>query len=311
MNLHSKMKIFILLTLGVIFVISSITIVNNNLCIKTESNPSSNINNENLKVSKNFEKIHIDNNWSDTKSAGICTGSGKESSPYVIENLEIDGGASGSCILIENSDEYFKIENCYFNNTGDEYYDAGVKLIDVDNGQLINNNVTGDAFGFFLNRSDNNIIMGNRLTGKRGLYLGICYGTIMYLNNLMGKQMDLFILIKDETAYRFHSPKKATYIYKGNTFDKYLGNYWAGLSQNTDNNNDGIGDDPQIYYDSYELLIDRYPLVEPFENYEIIKFSEDSKSMIPGYDLFLLIGIISTISVFMLFKLKKLHKINS
>ena len=305
MILDSRMKIFIPLTLGVIFVISSIIVVNNNLNIKTESSASSNIDNENLKISKSFGKIHIDSNWSDAKAAGICTGSGTESDPYVIENLEIDGGGSGSCILIENSNEYFKIENCYFNNTGDEYYDAGIKLIDVDNGQLLNNNATGNAFGFFLNISDNNILTGNRLTGKRGLYVGICYGTIMYLNNLKGQQMDLFILIKDESAYRFHSPQKATYVYNGNTFTKFLGNYWAGLDQNIDNNNDGVGDDPQIYYDSYELLIDKYPLVDPFENYEIIKFSEDSEAVIPGYNLFFLIGIISIISIFLLHKFKK------
>lgn len=308
MNLNTKMKIIVLMTLGVMFVISSITIINNNLIINAESTKRTNSDNENLKISKVSGKIHINNNWSDAKTAGICTGSGTESDPYIIENLEIDGGGLGCCILIENSDVYFKIENCYLNNTGDEYYDAGIKLIDVDNGQLLNNNATGSTFGFFLNRSDNNLITGNRLTGKRGLYIGICYGTIMYLNNLKGEQMDLFILIKDESAYRFHSPKKATYIYEGNTFTKYLGNYWSGLTGIFDNNNDGIGDDPQIIYDLYDLLLDRYPLVDPFENYEIVKFSEDSKGLIPGYNLFFLIGMIGIISIFLLNRWKKTQK---
>ena len=65
-----------------------------------------------LKSSVISEKIHIAGNqgWSDAKTAGICTGSGIYSDPYVIENLEIDAEYNGSCILIEDSDIYFKIQ---------------------------------------------------------------------------------------------------------------------------------------------------------------------------------------------------------
>lgn len=45
----------------------------------------------------------------DAKTAGICTGQGTYSDPYVIQDLVIDAGESGSCILIENSNDYFKI----------------------------------------------------------------------------------------------------------------------------------------------------------------------------------------------------------
>lgn len=38
------------------------------------------------------------------------------SNPYVIEYLVIDGGYSGSCILIEYSEVYFIIENCWEEN---------------------------------------------------------------------------------------------------------------------------------------------------------------------------------------------------
>jgi len=297
MNIRLKKTTIVLFILGILLPISVILIND------TENNEFPTINND-LKISTVADKIHINNNWSDSKTAGICTGSGTESDPYIIENLEIDGGGIGDCILIENTTDYFIIENCYVNNTGDNYFDAGIKLIDVDNGQLINNNATGPAFGFFLNRSDNNLIVGNRLTGKGGLYIGICYGTVMYLNNLMGGIYDMFILTKDESTYRFYSPQKALYKYKSNTFKRYVGNYWSGLNPNPDENNDGIGDDPQIYYDSYDLLVDKYPLKEPFESYEIIKFSEDS-GVIPGYNLVFLIGMMGIISVFLLHKLKK------
>ena len=56
-------------------------------------------------------KIHIDNNWSETKSTyDWCSGSGTWSDPYVIENITVNGGNSGSPILIENSNVYFRIK---------------------------------------------------------------------------------------------------------------------------------------------------------------------------------------------------------
>jgi len=302
-----KMNIFLLLAIIYITPLMIISIFPN---YNVRNIYKSNLNDENLRKSSVSGKFHINNNWTDVKTAGICTGEGTESDPYIIENLVIDGGGLGNCILIENSDVFFKIQYCVFNNTGDEYYDAGVKLIDVDNGQLLNNNASGDAFGFYLNRSNNNIIVGNRLTGKGGLYHGICEGNIIYLNNFNGKLMDMFILTKDESSYRFYSPKKATYKYEGNTYKKYLGNYWSGFSRISDDNDDGIGDEPQIYYDSYELLIDKYPLLEPIENYEIVKFSGDSGGVIPSYNLFFLIGLVSISSIVILSKLNKTIKQN-
>lgn len=35
-------------------------------------------------------KIHIDNNWTAAKSAGICTGNGTYSEPYVIDDLMVE-----------------------------------------------------------------------------------------------------------------------------------------------------------------------------------------------------------------------------
>jgi len=89
-------------------------------------------------------------------------GSGTYSDPYVIEDLIIDGLNSGSCILIENSIVYFKIENCSISNSGSAFYDAGIQLQSVSNGTLINNNASNNNnFGIMLYKSDNNTISGN------------------------------------------------------------------------------------------------------------------------------------------------------
>ena len=69
-------------------------------------------------------KIHINNNWSAAKAAGICTGNGTYSEPYIIEDLEIDAGGSGSGILIENSDVYVKIENCTVSDSENSLFES-------------------------------------------------------------------------------------------------------------------------------------------------------------------------------------------
>ena len=121
----------------------------------------------NLSLSKVSGKIYINNNWTDVKATEICTGLGTSSDPYVIEDLTIDGGGSGSCILIQYSTVYFRIENCTIYNFGD----AGIKLYHVDNGQLIDNLVSGNTVnnnedGISLYLSNNNTVSGNTVNNN-------------------------------------------------------------------------------------------------------------------------------------------------
>ncbi|MFX1587277.1 MAG: hypothetical protein ACFFC1_03900, partial [Promethearchaeota archaeon] len=109
---------------------------NSNIDKNTEFNDDININNKNWNTSALSERIHIDNNWTDAKVAGICTGSGTYSDPFIIKDLEIDGGGAGNGIWIQNSDAYFKIENCTVYNSGSEKGDAGIRLESVSNGTL-------------------------------------------------------------------------------------------------------------------------------------------------------------------------------
>ncbi|NHJ25786.1 MAG: hypothetical protein EAX89_14485, partial [Candidatus Lokiarchaeota archaeon] len=110
MKSNRKTKSLILILLGLLFALSPI--INNSLNFNGENNDSSNLDNEDLKISAVSGRIHIDNNW--TYTAGNytwCTGSGTYPDPYIIQDLVIDGGGSGSCIWIENSTVYFRIEN--------------------------------------------------------------------------------------------------------------------------------------------------------------------------------------------------------
>ncbi len=178
MKSNPKIKIVIFVTLGMFFPFSPI--LNKMLNFNSGNSDASNLDSENLQSSAVSGKIHIDNNWTAAKTAGICTGNGTYSEPYVIEDLVISGGGTGSCILIENSINYFKIENCTVYNPGGR----GFKLDNVDNGQLINNNCS--YAGISLTESDSNYIFGNNISNcKVGIFLmSYCNDNVIAGNNL-------------------------------------------------------------------------------------------------------------------------------
>ncbi len=94
-----------------------------------------------------LEPIQIDgiakgpgaNNWTWAQAQDWCSGLGTLNSPYIIENITIDGLSAESCIIIENSDVYFIIKNCTLTNSGTGFADAGVHFNNVTNGKIDNN----------------------------------------------------------------------------------------------------------------------------------------------------------------------------
>ena len=62
----------------------------------------------------------------------------------------------------------------------------------------------------------------------------------------------------------WNSTQCITYTYSGKTYTDYLGNYWSDYA-GSDADGDGIGDTPYVI----DGESDNYPLMEPFENYEI------------------------------------------
>ncbi|MHA1241320.1 MAG: NosD domain-containing protein [Promethearchaeota archaeon] len=182
MKSEAKSKMTVLITLGILFAFSSLIITNHSL-ITGNSNISSdysediNLDKENLKVSKVSGKIHINGNsgWVNAETSGICTGNGTYSDPYVIEDLVIDAGGSRDCILIQNSDVYFRIENCtVFNSEIYPYRDdwdfffAGIRLLTVKNSQLLDNNCSFNNNGIHVSGGFNNTITGNIAYNNNG-----------------------------------------------------------------------------------------------------------------------------------------------
>ncbi len=177
MRKFGEFKIIILLILGFLFAFLPLFATNLNLKNSDFSDIIS-IDNENLKTSALSAPIYINDNnpsanWSVAEGLGLCTGSGNYTHPYVIEDLVIDGGGSGSCILIENSNVYFRIENCTLYNAG--IFGAGIELYRVDNGQLVENNCSFNRRGIHLTDGNNHTISGNTVNNntREGIYLTV------------------------------------------------------------------------------------------------------------------------------------------
>ena len=89
------------------------------------------------------DPIYIHGNEEFTSENGVTGGSGTSNDPYIIENITMDATSSpsGSGITIQNSASvYFIIRNCYITNAPGANFDyAGIKLLNTNNGKIINN----------------------------------------------------------------------------------------------------------------------------------------------------------------------------
>jgi len=103
--------------------------------------------------------ISIDNNWTTTNSTyDWCNGAGTVGDPYIIENMTIDAQNSGSCILIENSIDYFIIRNCTLIDGGESSLNSGIFLNNVQNGLILNNTCYDARCGIVVQSSSDAIV---------------------------------------------------------------------------------------------------------------------------------------------------------
>ncbi len=291
MNLIFK-KIFLLISIiGFIFALNPISDTSNN----------NELNNANLRVSTFSGKIFIDNNWTEAKAAGICTGTGTKSDPYVIKDLKMNGGGVGSCILIQNSTAYIKIINCTIYNSGANFFDAAIKILNAKNIELRNNILFNQLNGILIYLCNDTVISGNDCSECTGVKITYCQNIFVYYNNFVSTNEYVASFNADHSNITWNSPQKLTYTYQGRTYTNFIGSYFSGYSGD-DNNNDGIGDSPLVIdpHKPTPIIVDRYPLMETIENYEITE-----SAFISGFNLLYFSMIILFTSLGIILKLKR------
>ena len=124
-------------------------------------------------------KIHINNNWTETKIAGICTGEGTYQIPYLIKDFRIYSYPE-SGIKIENSSVYFIIQNCTIVSTHNV---AGLDLINVNNSRIYNNTCLYTYYGIRLESCYNNIIDDNDISDDEDSWYSISTGILLVKNS--------------------------------------------------------------------------------------------------------------------------------
>ncbi|MBA7642538.1 hypothetical protein ES703_50233 [subsurface metagenome] len=131
-----------------------------------------------------LNRIHVNNNWSTTAGEDWCRGNGTFTNPYIIENVIINNQNSSSCILIENTNEFFIINNCTIYNSGSDYDDAGIKMKNVNNSKILENNCSHNNIGMYLSQCNDNSIARNLVTDNLGfgIYFDHCDNNIITEN---------------------------------------------------------------------------------------------------------------------------------
>ena len=102
--------------------------------------------------------------WAEAIAFDWCSGDGSLLTPYLLENITIDGGGIDSCILVENSvGVFFTIRNCTLINSGtDITSNAGIKIEYCTNGTITENKVRNHVKnGIMFENSDFNNITNN------------------------------------------------------------------------------------------------------------------------------------------------------
>ena len=310
MRSYAKSKIIILIAVGILFALSPMITINlsfitGNSKKCSKYNDDINFDKEYLKISALSGKIHIINNsgWDDFKNAGNCEGNGIYSDPYVIEDLEIDGGYSRSCILIENSDVYFIIENCTVYNSG-SYPGAGIRLLNVNNSRLIDNNCSSNTRGINLKYSNNNTISGNTVNDSesRGIRLDSSDNNIISGNTANNNYWDgIYIDSSNNNTISGNTANNNNI----SGIDLYGSNY-STVSGNTANNN---GNGIYLLNSNYNTisgntLIGNDECINEVDCIDNI-FENNNCGIIPGYNLFFLLGTLSVAIILVSKKLKK------
>ncbi|MBD3256702.1 MAG: hypothetical protein GF383_16530 [Candidatus Lokiarchaeota archaeon] len=193
MKFNKNKKIILLLSLLLGGILNSIGMINNYTPVYEEISEKAHKNEINMLNSAGFwtpNYIHIkSDNWSISGDAWIQVRSGTSIDPHIIENVTIDATGREWGITIEDSEDYFIIQNCTIYNAGTGSGSGALILKDTKNGQIIGNNISNNnENGIWLENYCENIEVSNNrvnLNGQNGirLYESCIFNTISQ-NNL-------------------------------------------------------------------------------------------------------------------------------
>lgn len=174
-----------------VFTLSAIFLGNNNFKIlnRIEGNGLQ------IKVGGIHASINISGNNDFTPTNGVSSGVGTIENPYLIRDLIIEVDGPQNCIFINNTNVFFKIQNCTLKNSGL----FTINLINVSNGWIHNNDIS--LAGISLFNSHNNTISNNVLLDYNEIYIGFSNNNNILNNYIKNSTFGIkFISSNDNTV---------------------------------------------------------------------------------------------------------------
>ncbi len=189
-----------------------------------------------------------------------------------IKNVTVSNTDDGISLLASS---YSIIANNTISNN-----DWGINMVYSDSNFLFQNTITKNTLGALLGNSNNNTLQRNNLSNNwEGLSLLNSQDNLLFTNNFINNSAHSM-----SSTTIWNSVLKMTYIYNGERYTNFMGNYWSnyfkdiygtmGIELDTDG--DGIADflTPYTLPTGLGTDKDNYPLMQPYEHYIYIPADE-------------------------------------
>ena len=248
---------------------------------------------------------------------------------------------SANCLSIYRSMAYFIVRGCYFTKSGNDEFNSGIYLAYTENGILYNNTITYNHNNIFVNDlSHNTTVLYNVMYHNRSLYGPARACAVQFSNDVLvtrnyfentdtgiqlinSKRTEVRQNLLNSTFYGFPISVGVNLILINDsriTYNVFAGDYTgtnfevlqSTCSGNVIENNTISGTIPNLGTPTPHLSGDYTSLISLANSYSNtvshnIAYVPGYVSIIPGYDVFIVlgaIGIISTILVVITLKRK-------
>jgi parallel beta-helix repeat protein len=179
------------------------------------------------------------------------------------------GCISGGVILGPSSSDNLVLSNTVRGSSLGIAVNGDSSLAICTGNRVLNNTVELNTYrGILLSYATGNTIAGNKVVQNAvGIYVDSTYAghNWIYLNNFTGNTLNADCYYSGTVNY-WNTSTQVTYMYMGNWYTGYLGNYWGNYS-GTDGDGNGVGDTPYLFRngrDNYPLMSDGSTIIPEF-----------------------------------------------